>query len=234
MAVNTVGTQILIGVNAIAQVTSISGVGVEKGTFNSTDLSMSWEEHTSNGVKAGKEFTISGFFNPNDTLGQKAMYDALIADTAITTTVIYPNLNTDVTHDSIITDFSIDAEVQGDGISFEATIRPTGEVTQGLDASGGLTALSLTGVGGTLSPAFGTSVRSYTFYDVTASSFTVTATAASHTIKLYVDGTYLEDLTSASASSAIAISAGTSKKLSIVAYESGKTRQVTEIVVTGA
>jgi hypothetical protein len=230
MAVNTVGTQILIGTDAIAQVTSISGVGVEKGTFESTDLSMEWDEFVSTGVKAGKEFTISGFFNPNDTAGQKAMYDALIADTAITTTVVYPNLNTDISHSSIITDVSVDAEVKGDGIQFEATIKPTGAVTRGIEASGGLTALSLAGTGGTLAPAFATGTRSYAFTGVTATSVTVTATAASHTLWLYVDGTFTQVLTSGSASSAIAMSAG-SKKLTIVAFESGKTRQVTEIVV---
>jgi hypothetical protein len=233
MAVNTVGTQLLIGANAIAEITSISGVGVEKGTFESTTLADSWDTHVSTGVKAGKEFTISGFFNPNDTLGQKAMYDALINDTAISTTVVYPTLNTDVTHDSIITDFSADSEVKGDGIQFEATIKPTGIVNRGIVASGGLTALSLTGTGGTLAPAFGAAVRSYAFTGVTAASVTVTATAANHTLKLYVDGVFTQTLTSGSASSAIAMSIG-SKKLTILAYEAGKTIQVTEIVVQKA
>lgn len=97
-------------------------------------------------------------------------------------------------------------------------------------ASGGLTGLALTGTGGTLSPAFGVGVRSYSFGGVSAASVTVTATAANHIINLYVDGVFSQVLLSGTASSAIAMSIG-SKKLTIVAQEVGKQSQTTEIVV---
>lgn len=97
-------------------------------------------------------------------------------------------------------------------------------------ASGGLTALALTGTGGTLSPAFGTGIRSYTFGGVSAASVTVTPTAASHTIKLYADGVYVQDIVSANPSAAISMAIG-SKKLTLVAYEAGKSSQTTEIIV---
>jgi hypothetical protein len=235
MAVNTVGTKLLIDTNTIAEVKSISGFGVTKETFESSNLETTYKEYTSKGIKEFKEFSISGFYEPNDTLGQKAMYDALIGDSAVDFSLLFANVNAEYAGEGFVTDLSIDAEYDSDdGIAFEATIRPTGEWSQGLTASGGLTALSLTGTGGTLSPAFAVGERSYAFYDVTATSFTVTATAAAHTLKLFVDGTYVQDLTSASASSAISISAGESKKVTILAYESGKTRQVTDIIVTGA
>jgi hypothetical protein len=99
-----------------------------------------------------------------------------------------------------------------------------------VDASAGLSALSLTGTGGTLSPAFGASVRSYTFGGVSAASVTVTATAASHTINLYVDGVWSQLLTTATPSVAITMAIG-SKKLTIVAQEVGHQSQTTEIVV---
>jgi len=97
-------------------------------------------------------------------------------------------------------------------------------------ASGGLSALAMAGTGGTLSPAFGAAIRSYTFGGVSAASVTVTPTAVSHTIKLYVDGVYVQDIVSGSASAAIAMTVG-SKKLTLVAYEAGKASQTTEIIV---
>jgi len=97
-------------------------------------------------------------------------------------------------------------------------------------ASAGLSALALTGIGGTLSPVFGTAVRTYSFGGVTAVSVTVTATAANHTMNLYADGVFLQALLSGTASAAIPMSIG-SKKLTIVAQEVGKQSQTTEIVV---
>lgn len=99
-----------------------------------------------------------------------------------------------------------------------------------VDASTGLSALALTGTAGTLSPSFGADVRYYTFGGVTSASVTVTPTAAAHTIKLYVDGVFVQNVASGSASAAIAMAIGT-KKLTIVAQESGKLPQTTEIVV---
>lgn len=97
-------------------------------------------------------------------------------------------------------------------------------------ASGGLTALSLAGTGGTLSPAFGAAIRSYTFGGVSAASVTVTATAASHTINLYIDGVWSQLLLSGTPSAAIPMVIG-SKKLTIIAYEAGKQSQTTDIIV---
>lgn len=96
--------------------------------------------------------------------------------------------------------------------------------------STGLSDLSMAGTGGTLSPAFGAAVRYYTFSGVTAAAVTVTATAADHTLKLYVDGAYTQTLTSGEASNSIALAVGT-KKLTITAQELGKTVQTTEIIV---
>jgi phi13 family phage major tail protein len=99
-----------------------------------------------------------------------------------------------------------------------------------VEASTGLSGLSLTGTGGALSPAFGSAIRYYTFGGVTGASVNVTATAADHTLKLYADGVFVENLTSGSASSSIPLDVGT-KKLTIVVQETGKTSQITEIIV---
>jgi len=97
-------------------------------------------------------------------------------------------------------------------------------------ASSGLSALSVAGTGGTLSPSFGASVRYYTFGGMTGASFTVTPTAASHTIEMYVNDVFLQNVTSGAASGAVSMSIGT-KKVKLVAYESGKSSQTTEIIV---
>jgi phi13 family phage major tail protein len=97
--------------------------------------------------------------------------------------------------------------------------------------SAGLTNLVMTGTGATLAPTFDTGVRYYTFETLTGTSFTVTATAANHTIKLYVDDTYVQDLTSGTESNAIAMATAGTKKVKIVAYETGKKSQSTEIIV---
>lgn len=98
-------------------------------------------------------------------------------------------------------------------------------------ASGGLTGLALTGTGGTLSPAFGAATRYYTFGGLTAASFTITATAANHTIQVYVNDVLTQTLTSGVASAAIAMAAVGTKKIRIVASEAGKSSQTTEIIV---
>lgn len=122
-------------------------------------------------------------------------------------------------------------EVQEFSVEGDAIAWLNGKVGLPVSASSGLSALSLTGTGGTLSPSFGAAVRYYTFGGLTGTSFTVTATAASHTIKLYVDGVFSQNLTSGTASAAISMAATGTKKLAIVAYEANKTAQTTEIVV---
>lgn len=96
--------------------------------------------------------------------------------------------------------------------------------------STGLSGLELVGTGGTLSPSFGADVRYYTFGGVTATGVTVTPTAANHTIKLYIDGVYSQDIVSGEASASIPMAVGT-KKLTITAQELGKAVQTTEIIV---
>ena len=48
---------------------------------------------------------------------------------------------------------------------------------------------------------------------------------------MYVDGVFVQSLTSGSASAAVAMSAVGTKKVTIVAYESGMASQTTEIIV---
>lgn len=224
------GTRLLIGVNYLASLTSVDGMEVSADTVECTTLEDTWRKYKP-GLKDGGEVSVSGYFEPGDTNGQVAMYDAFASGAETTFSILFPaTMGASWNFSGIVTSFKTSAEME-ENVSFEATIKVSGQPSLGLTASGGLTALSLTGAGGALTPAFANTNYSYAFSGVTAASVTVTATAASHTLKLYIDGTYSQDLTSGSASAAIPLTINVGKKLTIIAFENGKTQKVYEVVV---
>jgi predicted secreted protein len=231
MAKAAIGTKLKIGANSIAELTSIGGLELSADTIETTTLdSASGYRTFMQGLKDAGEVSISGFFNPADTNGQKALYDAFGTGLETAFVILFPSaLGAEWDFNAIVTNISTGAEME-DAVSFEASIKVTGAPSLGLTASAGLSALALTGTGGTISPAFNNGIYSYAFSGVTAASVTVTATAASHSLALYVDGVFNQNLTSGSASTAIAMAIG-SKKFTILANESGKTQKVYEIVV---
>lgn len=232
MAKAAMGTKLKIGNNSIAELKSIGGLELSADTIETTTLdSASGFRTFMQGVKDAGEISVSGFFNPADTNGQKALYDAFGTGVETAFVILFPSaLGAEWDFNGIVTKISTGAEME-DAVSFEATIKVSGVPSLGLTASGGLTALSLTGAGGALTPTFANDKYYYAFSGVTATSVTVTATAASHTLKLFIDGVYSQELTSGSASAAIAMAAIGSKKLTIIAYESGKTQKIYEVVV---
>jgi predicted secreted protein len=145
MATKSQGTLIKIGANSIAEVTGINGVALNKETKDVTNLSDTFKQFISTGVVDGGEISITGFFNPNDTAGQKAMTDLLIAGTVTAFSVLWAALVADFSFNGIVTAFTVNTELE-DNIGFEATIRTTGTLALGITASGGLTALSLAGI----------------------------------------------------------------------------------------
>lgn len=229
MAQKSVGTTIQIGANSIAELTSIAGLDLTQETIDTTNLSSAggFREFIA-GFKDAGEVALSGHFSASDTNGQMAMYAAYTAGTVDSYTIVYPGGGT-WTFSGVVVGFSTGAELE-DTVSFEGTIKVSGAPSLGVTASGGLTALALTGAGGTLSPAFTVGNRSYSFGGVTAASVTVTATAAAHNLKLYIDGVYSQDLVSGSASAAITLTLNVGKKLTILAWETGKAQKVYEVV----
>lgn len=230
MSHESTGTLLQIGATSITEITGIDDVGIENSTTENTNLSSTAASFVSNKLIRGGEIPVSGFFNPADTAGQKAMYDLVASGASQAFTVSWVAAGTDYTFNAIVTAFKIGAAVEG-LLTFTATLQVTGTPSLGISASTGLSALSLTGAGGAISPAFGAAVRYYTFGGVTATSVTVTPTAATHTIKLYVDGTYVQDIISGQASAAISVTINVGKKLTLVAYQAGKAQQITEIIV---
>lgn len=227
----SVGTKILIGSNAIGDLSSIGSPSISQEELDVTTLDSDggYREFIA-GFKDPGEVSISGFFVPND-VGQAALYAALESGDVQDFQIVYPaDLGASWTFQGIVTAFNVTTDLE-DAIGFEGTIRVSGKPTLNLDVSSNLTDLSLDGTGGTLSPTFDGDTYYYTFDGVTASSVTVTATAASHTIKMYVDGVYVEDLDSGVASSAIDLAVGESKKVTIIAYEDGKAPVTYEVIV---
>ncbi|WP_224722967.1 phage tail tube protein [Paenibacillus vietnamensis] len=232
MAQRSVGTVLQIGANSVAGLTSIGGLELSAETIDVTTLASNggYREFIG-GFKDGGEVSVSGFFEPGDTNGQMAMYTAFQAGTTDAYSIIFPaGLGATWTFNGVVTGFSTSVDLE-EAVTFEATIKVSGAPSLGITASGGLTALSLTATGGTLSPAFSGTNYSYSFGGVSAATATITATAASHTLKLYVDGVYTQDLTSGSASAAITLTLNKGRKLTIIAYETGKAAKVYEVVV---
>jgi len=223
-AVRALGTTLTKGVTVIGELTEINGLELSADTIDVTTLNSSggYRDFIA-GFKDAGEISISGFFYPGDA-GQSALITAFESGASDTYTITFPSaMGATWTVTAIVTGISTSATLE-DPVTFEGTIKVIGAPSLGTTASGGLTALSLTGAGGSLTPTFANDTYSYTFSGVTATSVTVTATAASHTLKLYIDDVYVQDLTTAVASSAIALAAiGTSKRLTIVSKESGKT-----------
>ncbi|RKN86743.1 phage tail tube protein [Paenibacillus ginsengarvi] len=230
-AKRSVGTKIKIGLNAIGDLSSIGSPSITQEEIDVTTLdSEGGYREFIGGFKDAGEVALSGFFVPGD-LGQAAVYAALESGDVQDFEIIYPAaLGATWTFPGIVTAYNVTTDLE-EAIGFEATIRVAGKPTLNLSPSAGLSALSLTGTGGTLSPSFTTGGYSYTYGGVTAASVTVTATAANHSLKLYVDGAFRQNLTSGTASTALPLTTTAAKKLTIIAQEEGKSSVVYEVVV---
>ncbi|QYR20801.1 histidine kinase [Paenibacillus sp. sptzw28] len=231
MPQRSVGTKIKIGTTYIAQLTSIDAPPRTAETLDTTTLDSAGGYRTfTGGFKDGGEITISGFFEPGDA-GQDALNDAFEAGALQDFQVLFPSeMGASWTFRGVVTAFQGGSATLEDLLSFEATIKISGSPTLATSDSGGLTALALSG-GGTLAPVFANGTYYYAYTGAITSPITVTATAASHTLKLYIDGVYSQDLTSGSASNSIAVALNTSKKLTITAQEASKSVKTYEIIV---
>lgn len=232
MATASVGTKLFIGANSIAELSSISGLDLKADTIDVTTLdNTNGFRSFITGFKDGGEVSVSGFFNPNDTNGQATLVSLFQAGTTNSFTINFPSsMGAQWNFTGLVTGITTSVELE-DTVKFECKIKVSGQPSLGTTASGGLTALAFTGgTSPSLTPTFANGTYSYSYTFTTATSITLTATAANHTLKLYIDGSYSADLTSGSASSAISFAAVGSKKLTIVAYESGKTQKIYDVI----
>lgn len=231
MAERSVGTKLRIGTNFIAGLKSIGGLELTADTIDTTTLdSDGGYREFIGGFKDGGEVSFSGFFEPGNP-GQSAVYDAFENGVTLDFAIVFPaRIGASWIFKGVVTGFNTGAELE-DAVSFEGKLKVSGKPTLTMSQSAGLTALALTGTGGTLSPAFSASNPSYSFGGVTATSATVTATGAGQTIRLYIDGVYSQDLVSGSPSAAIPLTLNIGKKLTILANQEGKAPKVYEVIV---
>lgn len=232
MAKRALGTTISINGVLIGGLTSIKPPEKSAETIETTTLdSSTGYKDFIQGFKDGGEVEIEGWY---DTLytGQSNLDTAYESGTQDTYVITFPAaIGATYTFTGIVVKLADPGEANTDDpLKFNATIKVLGKPVLGTTPSAGLTALSLTGTGGALTPSFSGTTYSYAFSGVTGTSVTVTATGAG-TLKLFIDGVYSQDLVSAAASNAIAMSAVGSKKLTIVQCETGKTPKSYDIVV---
>lgn len=230
MANSAIGTKLKVGLNSIAELTEIGGMDISQDTIDISNLDSGWRSFIG-GMKDAGEISLTGFFNPSDTNGQKALYDSLVAGTVLTYSIVFPaSVVAQWDFSAVVTKFTTGAAME-DAISFEATLKVTGAPALGITASAGLSALTFTGgTSPVFTPTFANGTASYSYTFTTATTITVTATAASHTLQLYIDGVLSQTLTSGSASNSLSFAAVGSKKLTIVAFETGKASKYYDII----
>lgn len=130
MAVHAMGTKIKIGTSGyVAELTDIGGLDITADTIETTTLDSNGWRTFIGGVKDAGEVSLSGYFNPDDTDGQKALYDALGTGEASNFTIEFPSaLGATWTFSGVVTKFTTSSAME-DSISFEATIKVSGVPT---------------------------------------------------------------------------------------------------------
>ena len=233
MAKRTIGTTLAKGGVNIGSLTKIAPPERSTDSIDITTLDVvDGYKKFMPGLKDGGEVTVSGFFDSADA-GQLALDTAFKAGSEDTYIITFPApIGATFTFSAIVIKFTPGEVNTEDPLSFELTLKVTGKPILAVTPSAGLTALALSG-GGALSPTAAAGTLSYAYVFTGQTSITVSMTAANHTLKLYVDDVYVQDLTSGSASNAIAgFTAQSSKKLVIVAFEAGMSPKTYTIAAT--
>lgn len=233
------GTSISRAGNNIAEVVSIKPPALKMDTPDVTtmDSATSFRQFIA-GLKDGGEVGITMKFYPGDTLGQYGLMQDLENGTKQAFIITLPDSLATWTFNGFVT--SIDPDVPlDDAVGLEATIKVTGKPVFGMTASTGWSAFVLRDSGDAsdvtafaITPAVAASSTKYSATFTTDSNVYPKVTAASHTIRLFVDNEYVEDLTSGSIGSAIAFTAGQTKKLTFICFEDAKQPYVYEVMVT--
>ncbi len=223
------GTTLSIGGTTIAEVTSISGPSLSADSIDVTtmDTTTRYREFIQ-GLLDGGEVSFDLMFYPGDA-GQAAMYTAFGAGTDSTYIITFPTaVGATWTFDGFPTACGNEIPMD-EAITQSWTIKLSTSPTLGTTASTGWSAFLLRDSGDsadatnfTITPAVAASTYYYSATFEDDANVYPKVTAASHTIKLYIDGTYIETLTSGSVGSAIAFTDGLSKMLTIIVYEDNK------------
>lgn len=230
MAGSSIGTKLMVGNNSVSELTSINGLDLSADTIETTTLDGDGWRTFAQGLKDAGESSISGFFNPGDTNGQIALKDAFDNGTLLPLKIVFPSIGAEWSFQGVVTGISTGAEME-DNISYECTVKVSGKPSLGVTPSAGPTTIAISGTGGALAPAFNRNTAYYAYSGVTATSVSVTVTAAGHNIALFVNGQYVQALQSGVASSPISLpSVGASANIIISVAEPGKAQRLYEVI----
>jgi len=235
-ATKGLGTTISIGGVAIGNLTDINGTDMSTETMEVSTLDSTTKDYIT-GIDDSGEVSISGFFEPGNA-GQAALQAAKAGHTEDTYIITFPaSMGATFTFTGLVTKITTGAGMS-DPVSFEATLLVTSTITTGTTPSTGASALVVTQVGGaaltaaSFAPDFAIGTLNYSVQFTTESAYAIKVTAATHTIKLYIDDVFIETLTSGAESASIAQVAAGSKSLKAICYEVGKTPKTYNVMVS--
>jgi hypothetical protein len=231
------GTTLTIGGATIGELLGVTAPNRTRGSIEKTNLSSddNYREFLPSVVKDGGEVSFRTNMYVSDS-GQAALETAFEDGTTDTYVITFPTgIGASFTFSGFITALGVPevSRDDGDTVQIEFTVKVSGKPTWGTSASTGASGIAMSNV--TLAPVF--AIGTFQYQGELANeheSFTVTVTAANHTIHMYVDGVFSAALTSASASSAISISAGACKFIKVTVWESAKTAKTYNIMVERA
>jgi predicted secreted protein len=243
MPKRSLGTTLSIDSVLIGGLTNITSPERTAETIDTTTLdSTNGYKTFIQGFKDGGELSFTGMYDAALT-GVAQIDTAYENGTENTYVITFPaSIGVTVTMTGMVTALTLPGEANiDDPLGFEATIKVIGKPVFASTPSTGASAITFVQTDGVtaltafaITPSFAIGSYFYSVSFTTQTSFKPKATAASHTIKLYVDNVYVEDLTSGNTGTGIAIGAAATKEVKFVVYEEGKTPKTYTFMVTRA
>ena len=219
--------------NSVSEIVNIKPPSQKMDTPDVTtmDTTTNYKEYIA-GLRDGGEVGLTLKLYSGDTNGQYGLLQDMENGTKQSFIITLPDNAATWTFNGYVTGHDPDVPLDN-AMGLEITIKVSGKPVFGVTNSTGWSAFDLSGATAfSITPAVSGSVEYYTATFTTASSVNPNVTASSHTIKLFIDDEYIEDLTSGSDGSAIAFSAGQTKKLTIIVFEENKQPYVYQVMVT--
>lgn len=232
------GSKLKIGSAYVARLTTIEPPEMSKEEVDVTTLdSTGGYREFIPGFRDGGSLTMEGFVILGDS-GQDALKDNYDGEVLESFTIELSN-GESCTFDGYVAKYKRGSAAVNEAIAFSAEVRCSGPVEYGATDSTGWSAFVLRNAADDADatadayvPTIAASEYQYAVTFTTETSVKPKVTAASHTIKLYVDDVYVEDLTSGTSGSAIAFgAAGTVKKLTFKVWETDKTPKYYDLMV---
>lgn len=212
MTERSIGVKLLVGTTFISKLSSIDAPPLSAETIDSTTLdSVGGYRTYEMGFKDSGEVSISGFYDPRNG-GQSALLTAYNSGASVPCKMFFPgSMGIEWQYDAVVTAYQGGSAGTDDLLGFESTVKITGKSNLLDTESTNLTNIATTA--GSMTFA----ATTYEYEIVTSlTSFTVTGTFATGTVDMYVDNTFTASLTTATASAAVTIATGQTKRITLV------------------